>query len=100
VPSGLLVDCKPSAQQSMCIADPLPSTKRPQLLRHVGVCAVACSQLQRVRDWAVKMRNPEVPYSTIEECARHADIIGVSAAMIAVLVEWPLFVFCFKCSLR
>lgn len=34
--------------------------------------------VQRIKDWAVKMRNPEVPYSTIEECARHADIIGVS----------------------
>lgn len=33
--------------------------------------------LQRIKDWAVKMRKPEVPYSTIEECARHADIIGV-----------------------
>lgn len=43
---------------------------------HVHVCLAA---LQRIKDWAVKMRKPEVPYSTIEECARHADIIGVSA---------------------
>jgi hypothetical protein len=39
---------------------------------------------QRIKDWAVKMRKPEVPYSTIEECARHADIIGVRALGYAV----------------
>jgi hypothetical protein len=28
------------------------------------------------------MRKPEVPYSTIEECARHADIIGVRSVVL------------------
>lgn len=45
-------------------------------------CACTCAPvcLQRIKDWAVKMRKPEVPYTTVEECARHADIIGVRAA--------------------
>lgn len=49
-------------------------------------CA-GCPLLQRIKDWAVKMRKPEVPYSTIEECARHADIIGVSVAVLVLLFQ-------------
>lgn len=52
----------------------------------VCVRCAGCSLLQRIKDWAVKMRKPEVPYSTIEECARHADIIGVSVAVLLLLL--------------
>lgn len=60
-------------------------------LNHLTDSAV-CAQMQRIKDWAVKMRNPEVPYNTIEECARTADIIGVSVFLLLL----PLL--CFRAS--
>jgi hypothetical protein len=48
--------------------------------------------LQRIKDWAVKMKKPEVPFSTIEECARHADIIGVSVPR-CCLFMWVFLLF-------